>query len=170
MTLIALGSNRLHGRHGAPDKIIPAAVDALTAAGITPLRLSRIHRTAAVGPGGRSFANAVLVAETALEPLALLAVLKALEHAFGRRGGRAWGARVLDLDILSLGATAYRAGRSHGLIIPHPALHRRRFVLDPLVEIAPEWRHPVLRLTARQLRARLTKPRPARISPCLKGP
>ncbi len=140
----------------------------MAARGIVPKRLSRIHLTAAVGPGGRSFANAVLVAETELEPVALLAALKAIERAFGRRGGRAWGARVLDLDILALGDTVWpsrlnwRAGR--GLAIPHRALHARAFVLDPLVEVAPGWRHPLLNRTARQLRARLTSRTPISIS------
>ena len=140
----------------------------MQAHGIVPFRLSRIHETDAVGPGGRSYANAVILGETWLSAPELIASLKQIERAFGRRGGRAWGARVLDLDILALGETAFpsplrwHAGR--GLVIPHRAMHRRRFVLDPLVEVAPDWRHPVLNLTARQLRARLTLPRPVSIS------
>ena len=133
--------------------------------GVDPKRLSRIHETAAVGPGGRRYANAVLLAETKLSAPELLHALKAIERDFGRRGGRAWGARVLDLDIIALGDAAYRWGQRRGLTVPHRAMHRRRFVLDPLLEVAPGWRHPALNLTARQLHARLTSRRPASISP-----
>lgn len=160
-TLIALGSNRRHGRHGSPAGVVAAAVAALDAAGLRVVRRSRTHVTAAVGPGGRRFANAVVAVTTDLDPVAVLAVLNRIERDFGRRGARRWGARVLDLDLLAQGAAMLE---TRHLTLPHPRLHNRAFVLDPLVEIAPDWRHPRLGATVRQLHARLHRPRAA--SPC----
>jgi 2-amino-4-hydroxy-6-hydroxymethyldihydropteridine diphosphokinase len=144
---IALGSNRWHGQHGAPDGVLRAAVRALGNVGRVEA-LSRTHRTAAVGPAGRSFANAALVLATGLKPPFLLAELKRLERAFGRRRGRRWGPRVLDLDII-----LWSGGRfaSRSLVIPHPQLPRRAFVLKPLAEIAPDWRVPDTARTVRHL-------------------
>ena len=158
--LIAIGSNRRHGRHGRPEGVVRAAVAAMAAAGLRTVRVSHIHRTAPLGPGGRRFANAA-VAVVSDRPLpAVLAIIKAIERDFGRRGGQRWGDRVLDLDIIGAGAAVIRAGH---LQVPHPRMAARRFVLDPLVEIAPDWRHPLLRATVRQLRARAMRPK-ARIA------
>jgi 2-amino-4-hydroxy-6-hydroxymethyldihydropteridine diphosphokinase len=137
-----------------------AAVAALQAAGLEIERVSALHATAPMGPGGRRFANAVLAARWDGEAAALLALLKAVEQAFGRRSGQRWGDRVLDLDLLALGGVRMT---TPGLVVPHPGLAVRRFVLDPLVEVAAEWRHPVLNATARQLRARLLRPKPRRL-------
>jgi len=147
---IALGSNRVHGRYGRPDGVIRAAVAALAEHG-TVERVSSIRRTEAVGPAGRSFANAALILASDLPPLALLAELKALERRFGRRAGRRWGPRVLDLDIILWSGGRYRSRR---LDVPHPEMPRRRFVLEPLVEIAPDWRLPGGALRVRHLAAR----------------
>jgi 2-amino-4-hydroxy-6-hydroxymethyldihydropteridine diphosphokinase len=132
---IALGSNRPHGRFGLPEEVLRAAVAELGKIGQITSR-SRIHRTAAVGPAGRSFANAAILLETGFAPEALLARLKALERRFGRRGGRRWGPRVLDLDIILWSGGRFR---SSTLDIPHPQMAQRRFVLGPLSEIAPDW-------------------------------
>ena len=149
---IALGSNRRHGRYGGPAAIVEAAVDELAARGVEIAALSRIRLTPALGPAGRSFANAVAIASTVLDPAGLLVELKALERDFGRRSGRRWGPRVLDLDILLWSEGAFEAP---GLIVPHPAMRERPFVLDPLCDLVPAWRDPVSGLTVRQLRARL---------------
>ena len=135
-----------------------AAVRALAVHGLEVERVSRLLPTAPLGPGGRRFANAALVARWTGDARTLLRVLKAVEREFGRRGGRRWGDRVLDLDILGLGDVVMRAP---GLSLPHPALHLRRFVLDPLAQVAPDWRHPVQNATVRQLRARLLRPKRA---------
>ncbi|HEY0149601.1 MAG TPA: 2-amino-4-hydroxy-6-hydroxymethyldihydropteridine diphosphokinase [Allosphingosinicella sp.] len=135
---IALGSNRPHGRHGAPQAVLRAAMAELRALG-TVERCSPIHRTDALGPAGRSFANAALILGTELDPPALLGALKRIERSFGRRPGRRWGPRVLDLDII-----LWSGGRfgSRRLAIPHAGLAERAFVLHPLAQIAPEWRVP----------------------------
>ena len=107
----------------------------------------------AVGGAGREFANAVALVESPLDPPAMLAALKAIERKFGRRPGRRWGERVLDLDIV-----AWSGGRfaSRGLTIPHPRLADRDFVLGPLAAVAPSW--PISgALTPRHLAARLGK-------------
>lgn len=159
--IIALGSNRRHRRHGAPARVVAAAVEALAAMGIKVLRRSRIHATGPVGPSDRTFANAAVLAETDLSPAALLVALKAVERDFGRKRGRRWAARVLDLDIIAYGDRVVPSRlcwrRARGLAIPHRAMHQRRFVLDPVVEIAPDWRHPLLARTVRQLRARTSR-------------
>ena len=153
---IALGSNRRHGRHGPPEGVLAAALAALAADGMKVRARSRVYRTAPLGPAGRSFANAAALIETSLDPSMVLPALKRIERAFGRRSGRRWGARVLDLDIL-----LWSGGRWHspGLVVPHRALAGRRFVLDPLVRIAPRWRLPG-GASVRQLHARLTHPAP----------
>lgn len=143
---IALGSNRL-SRHGAPAATVRAAAEAIGAA-----RLSKVRSTPALGPAGRGFANAVALVETKLDPPALLAELKRVERDFGRRGGRRWGPRVLDLDIVLWSEGPWAAG---GLVVPHPEFRRRRFVLEPLAEIAPLWRDPISGATVRQLLYRL---------------
>ena len=158
--LIAIGSNRRHGRHGAPAGVVHAAIAALAAAGLCPLRVSRIHATAPLGPGGRRFANAAVAVASQQSLPAVLAIIKAIERDFGRRGGQRWGDRVLDLDIIGAGAVVIRA---KGLQVPHPSLAERRFVLDPLMEIAPDWRHPLLHATVRQLRARAMRPKARRV-------
>ena len=155
--LIALGSNRRHGRHGAPRLVLAAAVEALEEAGLAVEAVSPVLHTAPLGPSRRRFANAALVARSALPPLDLLALFKRVERAFGRRRGGRWGARVLDLDIVlwSGGICADPA-----LSIPHPAFRARSFVLEPALVVAPAWRDPVTGLAIRHLHARLTAPRP----------
>jgi 2-amino-4-hydroxy-6-hydroxymethyldihydropteridine diphosphokinase len=154
--LIAIGSNRRHGRYGAPAGVVAAAIAALAGQGLAVTAQSAIWDTAPLGPGGRRFANAAVAVASPLPLVAILARLKAIEAAFGRRGGRRWGDRVLDLDIIGAGDTVCR---HRALQVPHPRLHWRRFVLDPLLEIAPDWRHPLLHATVRQLRCRAMRPK-----------
>ena len=152
---IALGSNRRHGRHGAPAAVLRAAVLVLGDLG-TVETVSSIRATPALGPAGRSFANAALILATDLQPEPLLAALKEIEQMFGRRSGRRWGPRVLDLDILLWSEGPWEGP---GLVIPHPELRRRRFVLDPLLDIAADWRDPLSGRTVRQLQKRLVAPK-----------
>lgn len=148
---IALGSNR-RSRHGDPAATLRAAL-----AELRPSQVSAIRTTPALGPAGRAFANAAAILESDLEPDTLLADLKALEQDFGRRGGRRWGPRVLDLDII-LWSGGFWGGP--GPTVPHPAFRERRFVLQPLAELVPDWRDPLTHASVRQLFARLTAPMP----------
>jgi len=149
---IGLGSNR-RGRVGPPRAVVAAAIAALR-----PAAASRIVDSASLGPSARRFANAVVVIERAGDPPAVLAECKALERAAGRRRGRRWGARVLDLDLLLWSGGQWRGGRT--LTVPHPALAWRGFVLDPLAQVAPDWRDPATGRTVRQLRGLLRRPCP----------
>jgi 2-amino-4-hydroxy-6-hydroxymethyldihydropteridine diphosphokinase len=148
---IALGSNR-RSRRGSPAATVRAAAQAL---GVETL--STIRSTRAVGPAGRGFANAAAVLRSDLDPPELLAALKALERRFGRRRGRRWGARVLDLDIVLWSEGSWADG---ALAIPHPEFRVRAFVLDPLAQIAADWRDPITGASVRQLLHRLRRPRP----------
>ena len=148
---IALGSNR-RSRHGTPEATLRAAAAAL---GVD--RLSTIRSTPALGPAGRTFANAAAELSSRLDPAELLARLKALEREFGRRRGRRWGPRVLDLDIILWSEGPFAGG---GLVIPHPAFRDRGFVLGPLAELVPDWRDPLTGSTVRQLLRRQARARP----------
>ncbi len=145
---IAIGSNRRHGRHGDPHRVVAAAMDALAAQGLRIQWVSRIQATAPLGPAGRSFANAAVAVSTRLAPPEVLRKLKAVERAFGRRRGRRWGPRVLDLDIILWSGGFWE---QEGLVIPHRGFRERAFVLEPLAEVAPHWRDPVTGLSVRQL-------------------
>ena len=148
---IGLGSNR-RGRHGGPEAELRAALAALP--GVRSV--APVLRTAPLGPSRRRYANTVALIESVDDPPALLRRLKAIEHAFGRRRGRRWGERVIDLDILLWSGGVWA---SAGLMVPHAAFRTRGFVLDPLARLAPDWRDPVSGLTVRQLRHRLRRRR-----------
>ncbi|MCW4462609.1 2-amino-4-hydroxy-6-hydroxymethyldihydropteridine diphosphokinase [Sphingomonas sp. BT-65] len=144
--VVALGSNR-RGRHGAPEAELRAALAAI--GGV--VKASPIIATAPLGPARRRFANAAALVESAESPPALLARLKRIERDFGRRRGRRWDMRVIDLDIILWSGGAWA---SPGLVIPHPQFRRRGFVLQPLNAIVPDWRDPLSGRTVRQLAAR----------------
>ena len=159
--LLAFGANQA-GAWGEPAEAIERALAELDRRGVTIVRVSRLITTEPMGqPGQARFANAAASGETALSPEALLAVLKELEHAAGRRPGPRWGPRPLDIDILDYEGVVLGWETPHDpehpahLVLPHPELHRRGFVLEPMAEIAPKWRHPVLRETATDLLAQL---------------
>ena len=154
---IAIGSNRPHGRHGRPAQVVEAAILRLEETfglfDASPIILNPAH-----GGAGRDFANAVALVESPLEPPGMLQALKSIERDFGRRRGRRWGSRVLDLDIVLRSGGRWR---SRGLTVPHKSLESRVFVLQPLAAIAPNWR---IRgsLTARHLAQRLAHGAPHR--------
>lgn len=95
------------------------------------------------------FLNCAVKLETELMPRQLLARVLDIELGMGRKRSQAKGPRLIDIDILLFGSSVVD---TKGLTIPHPALHERRFVLEPLAEIAPEVRHPVFKRSAREMR------------------
>jgi 2-amino-4-hydroxy-6-hydroxymethyldihydropteridine diphosphokinase len=149
---IAIGSNRPHGRFGRPAGVVEAAIARLDEEfglfDASPIVLNAAH-----GGAGRDFANAVALVESRLEPPAVLKQLKSLEREFGRRRGRRWGPRVLDLDIVLWSGGRFRSRR---LTVPHRQLAQRSFVLQPLSAIAPGWRigAPTVRHLAHRLARR----------------
>lgn len=118
---------------------------------------SAIFETEPVGgPAGQgAYLNAVLQVATTLAPQALLAACQEIELHFGRRREEHWGPRTLDIDLLLYGE-AICGGPE--IILPHPRLHLRRFVLAPLLELASDLRHPLLGQTIRELHAVLDDP------------
>ena len=154
---VAIGSNRPHGRFGRPQQVVEAAIARLDEQ-FDLFDASPMILNSAIGGAGRDFANAVALVESSLEPPEMLRRLKGIERDFGRRRGKHWAARVLDLDLSLWSGGRFRSRR---LTIPHPGLERRSFVLQPLAVIAPGWRvrGP---LTARHLAHRLARRRPRR--------
>ncbi|HVB15315.1 MAG TPA: 2-amino-4-hydroxy-6-hydroxymethyldihydropteridine diphosphokinase [Stellaceae bacterium] len=153
MILIGIGSNLAAPGHRSPQDTAVAAVLQMPMIGVAVVRLSRWYQSEPVPPSDQPwYVNAVAAVATDLDPAALLAAMLRLEARFGRRRGLPNAARTLDLDLL-----AYNAERCEtpGLVLPHPRLHERRFVLAPLVEVAPHWRHPRLGLSAQELLCRL---------------
>ncbi len=161
---IAIGSNRRHGRFGRPPQVVEAAVARLDQ-DFSLFDASPIILNPALGVAGRDFANAMALIESTLDPAAMLGALKAIEREFGRRPGKRWGPRVLDLDIIAWSGGEWR---SRGLVVPHPQAAVRHFVIQPLAAIAPYW---IIRgsLNARHLARRLGRRSPVRARTALRG-
>jgi len=145
---IGIGSNE-----GDRLECISRAVRSLAAVpGVRVARMATIQETEPVGgPPQGPHLNSVVELETDLPPRALLDALQAIERSLGRRpSAERWGPRAIDLDILLYGD---RTIEEPGLTIPHPRLAQRRFVLEPLSQLAPELIHPVLRQSIAMLLA-----------------
>ena len=140
MILIALGAN-LPSRFGTPAETIEAAYRALEKHGLKIARKSRIWLTAPVPVSDQPwFHNAVAEVETSLDGLKLLSLLHKVEAEFGRERFERNEPRVLDLDLIAYNNDIIDRP---SLIVPHPRMHQRAFVLLPLKDIAPEWKHPI---------------------------
>lgn len=168
--LVALGANLPHdGR--SPAETLRAAIAALPGEGLSLVRASRLYATPCFPAGaGPDYVNAAirLRADAGQGPRAVLAVLHRIEARFGRARAERWGMRTLDLDLVAMGsmilpdpmtAAHWRdlappdqiAAIPDRLILPHPRLQDRAFVLVPLHEVSPRWRHPALGLTVTQM-------------------
>ncbi len=145
---IALGSNL--GDRG--DTLMAAVKKLSAAAGIEVRRISQFISTEPVGgpPDQPKYLNAAAEIQTTLGPQELLAALHEIEQSLGRdrAAEQRWGPRTCDLDILLIGELVMETAE---LTIPHPRMHERRFVLEPLAQIAPNAMHPVLKKTVVQL-------------------
>jgi 2-amino-4-hydroxy-6-hydroxymethyldihydropteridine diphosphokinase len=137
---IALGSNMPFEGTPAP-RVLARAVSAIELAGLTPLALSGIWESAAWPPSNQpDYYNAVVALDRAgVSPQALYAVLRDIELSFGRERRERYAARTLDLDIVAMDGSI---GTFGAITLPHPRMHERAFVLAPMDEVAPEWRHP----------------------------
>jgi 2-amino-4-hydroxy-6-hydroxymethyldihydropteridine diphosphokinase len=150
---LALGGN-VPGTDGPVERTLVLALRRLEEV-LGPLRVASLYRTAAVSPVPQpDYLNTAVLASTALEPGDLLALAKALELAAGRRRGERFGPRPLDVDILLYGD---RQSSAPELTLPHPRLRERRFVLEPLAEIAPELQIPPDNAKVSELLARLPR-------------
>ena len=145
--LLGVGAN-VAGPWGSPRETLTRALREIERAGVKIVRASNYYSTKPVGdtPQPR-YLNAVVLAKSSIAPGALLRLLKQIERRAGRRTARAMASRPLDLDILDyggrrIGRPARRRERGR-LILPHPEMHARAFVLVPLLEVAPAWRHPL---------------------------
>jgi 2-amino-4-hydroxy-6-hydroxymethyldihydropteridine diphosphokinase len=148
MVLIGLGGN-LPSPAGAPVETIAAGLRALEARGIRVLARSPLYRSAPVPSSDQPwFVNAVARLDDRLSPEALLVALLSVEAQFGRRRSARNAPRTLDIDLLAYGSICRD---SPELTLPHPRLHERAFVLCPLADLAPEWRHPRLGRTSAEL-------------------
>lgn len=151
---VAIGGN-LAGPDGRPARTTceRAAAALARLPGLALLRLSSWYESAPEPPSGQpDYVNGVAWLAGAIEPAVLLARLMEIEAAQGRKRGEPNAARSLDLDIIAMGALVRAAPDP---VLPHPRAHLRRFVMAPLAEIAPGWRHPALGQTARELAAAL---------------
>jgi 2-amino-4-hydroxy-6-hydroxymethyldihydropteridine diphosphokinase len=160
MILIALGAS-LPSPAGTPAHTLTEALFLLAQRSITIERQSGFYRTAAwPDPNDPPFINSVASIRTGLGPAPLLRELHGTESRFGRKRGAPNAPRTLDLDIIDYDGRV----ESGPPELPHPRMHARLFVLCPLREIAPDWRHPVSGLTVSELIAALPPSKIERIS------
>lgn len=180
--IVAVGSN-LSAEGKSPENIVNAAFSALEEGGASGICRSRLYRSEAVPAGsGPDFVNAVICCQTPLDAPDFLALLHRIEADFERQRPARWAPRTLDLDLIDHGGQICpdRAGWAHwanlppeaqqrdapeALILPHPRMQDRAFVLVPLCDVAPDWSHPVLGQSAAQMRDALPARDLAQLTP-----
>jgi len=159
MILIGLGSNLSSGKYDHPRAVLVAALEKMADCGIEIKSLSPFYQAEPVPKSDQPwFVNAVAAVKTDLSPSGLLQELHQIEASLGRTRRTRWEARIIDLDILayddqiipSPGVWRAQAKNTQAtaMMIPHPRMHERLFVLKPLMDICPDWTHPLLGQTA----------------------
>ena len=174
LCLISLGSNQPREQSG-PSDILVSSISALTYNNISVLKISRFYRTPCFPKdAGPDYVNAALLVRSALDAGSLLEMLHLVEEGSDRTRPERWGKRTLDLDLLTFGSAILPNSRIYNkwrqlslelqrqvapdqLIVPHPRIQDRSFVLGPLMDIAPNWRHPVLDQTVEEMFLALDK-------------
>lgn len=153
MILIGMGANLHHPQFGEPLNSLKAAVEEIRKRNVKVVVQSSYYRSAPVPVSDQPwFVNAVLSVETELNVTEMLSLLHEVEHMFGRVRKEKWEARVLDLDLLAYeDIVTDNQDQKAGGVVPHPHMHERAFVLAPLIEILPDWSHPILKKTASTL-------------------
>jgi 2-amino-4-hydroxy-6-hydroxymethyldihydropteridine diphosphokinase len=182
MILVAIGGN-VSSLSGSPEEtIVHSIVDIYQRIG-SPIGTSSLYRTPAFPPGsGPDFVNAAVALQSNMSPEEILAILHDIEARYGRERQVRWGARTLDLDLIAVGTRvlpdravfdrwlALDAARQTvetppQLILPHPRMQDRAFVLVPLADVAADWRHPVLGKTIGEMLADLPSAARAEVVP-----
>ena len=151
--LIAFGSS-LAGEFATREALLEAALNRFAPAGLKPVKRSSFWRSASwPDPTLPDYINGLAIVETSLSAPLTMAALLRIEQEFGRERGVENAPRTLDLDLIAYGRTMLK---TPDLIIPHPRAAERLFVMGPLAEIAPDWRHPASGMTAADLAASAT--------------
>lgn len=182
ITLIVLGGNE-ESVWGDAKETVQKAMLEVGFLSQTPPKCSALYTTAAFPAGsGPDYVNAAMAITTTMPPQDILAQLHRIEAAAGRVRTKRWGQRTLDLDLIAVGDAVLPDAQTHAqwrdlpladqlretpdqLILPHPRLQDRAFVLVPLYDVAPDWQHPVLGRTVAQLCADLTDAARAEVTP-----
>lgn len=182
LALVALGSN-VTSTFGSPRETMAGAINKLTREGIVIRQTSRFYSTPCFPAGaGPDYVNAAISVHTTLGPPEFLQVLHGIEAHFGRERIERWGQRTLDLDLIAFGdliapdpetfevwralpADLQKMRAPDQLILPHPRMQDRAFVLVPLNDVAPDWRHPVFGRTVAEMMALLDKDEIAQVRP-----
>ncbi|MGJ8582565.1 MAG: 2-amino-4-hydroxy-6-hydroxymethyldihydropteridine diphosphokinase [Marinosulfonomonas sp.] len=166
--LLGLGGN-IGSEMGPPVETIRSAIPDVAACGLNVAAVSRYYQTPCFPVGaGPDYVNAALRCESELEPIEILARLREIEASYGRERRERWGSRTLDIDVLAvddvvlpdretylswaqLDQGAQKQRTPQDLILPHPRLQDRGFVLIPMADIAPDWVHPILKKTVTEM-------------------
>ena len=166
--IIALGSNQ-QAAEASPQSIVERAIEALRGSGLVIRKISRFYLTPCFPVGaGPDYVNAACLLETTWSPSEVIETLHSIEQEFGRKRIQRWGQRTLDLDLIGVEDVVCPSLKTHDkwrnldlmtqkieapteLIVPHPRMQDRAFVLIPMMDIAPDWVHPILGLSVSEM-------------------